>query len=225
MSLGNEDAQVRGAVSNDGSRVVFETAAGAEKHLFLRDVVRGESVQLDVRAPGLRASSERPVFQAASVDGSRVFFTDAARLTLDSTAKAGEPDLYMCDVSVVAGRLSCALRDLTVDGSPGEAANVQGDVIGVGEQGRFVYFVADGALAPSAVHGGCTSGPNPSEVPATALCNMYVRDTVSETTRLVGVLSNRDEGDWRAAGGANLVEMMGGCRGMDNGWRLCRRGV
>ncbi len=215
-SLGNQGLQVRNAVSNDGSRLVFETAPieGGVRHLFLRDVVRGDSVQLDVPALGLKASSQSPVFQAASVDGSRVFFTDAARLTFGSTAKEGEPDLYMCDVSVVAGRLSCALRDLTVDGSPGEAANVQGDIIGVGDQGRFVYFAANGALAAGAVHGDCSPGPPPAEASAAASCNLYVRDTLSETTRLVGVVSNRDEVDWRAgAAGTDLGEMTAGVSG------------
>jgi hypothetical protein len=199
--LGNRDEQVRGAVSSDGSRVVFGTGGG--RLLFLRDVARGETVQLNAPQSGVRPGTGEVVFQVATGDGSRVFFTDEARLTVDATAKEGQPDLYMCDVSVVEGKLSCALTDLTVDRNRNEAANVQGDVIGIDETGRYVYFVADGALAPGAVHGGC----NRNSVSTGALCNVYVRDVQSGVTSLVAVVADSDFPDWLARGGAPGVNL------------------
>ena len=90
-------------------------------------------------------------FQSASSDGSRIFFTDKERLTTDSTAEAGQgtgkPDLYECEVTEVAGKLSCDLTDLTVDHSEAQHANVQGFIFGADEEGTSVYLVAQGVLA------------------------------------------------------------------------------
>ena len=44
-ALGARNVASRGAVSDDGSRVVWSQRTG--KHLFLSDVVRGETVELD----------------------------------------------------------------------------------------------------------------------------------------------------------------------------------
>lgn len=203
IALGKEDEQVRGAVSNDGLRAVFEIEG---KHLFLRDVGRGETVQLDKPEPGVRPEPGRLVFQMATPDGSRIFFTDTARLTIDSTARGDAPDLYMCDVAIMAEELSCVLSDLSVDRNRNESAQVLGDVIGVDHDGRYVYFVANGALAPGAVHGDCRE-----EAPASASCNLYVRDILAGTTSLVAVLASSDGADWWASPiGSNLSDMTAG---------------
>jgi hypothetical protein len=79
-------------------------------------------------------------------DGAAVFFTDVNRLTSDSTANAGEPDLYEYDFrKPVGGRLT----DLTVDQNAGEHADVMGFVgtNETGSPGSYVYFVATGVLA------------------------------------------------------------------------------
>ena len=139
------------------------------------------------------------MFQAASADGSRVFFTDGTRLTNDATANEHEPDLYMCEISVnPQGRLSCALTDLSVDPNLGEAADVTGEVSATDASGEHVYFAASGALASAtetnaagehAVPGNCNSE---GEAP----CNLYVYDTVSRQISLVAVLSSLDDPDW-----------------------------
>jgi hypothetical protein len=217
--LGASDLQVRGAMSRDASRVVFMTEgeSGTQQHLYLHDVLRDESVQLDVPASGVRANPGRPLFQIATPDASRVFFTDDARLTVDATAKPGEPDLYACDVAVVAGKLSCSLTNLTVDANRNEAASVLGDVIGIDNAGRYVYFVANGALAPGAEHGSCVERSEPYEASSATTCNLYVRDLGSGVTSLVGVLSNRDDPDWGGGGTGplNLGELS--ARVSDNG--------
>lgn len=78
----------------------------------------------------------------ASANGSRAFFVDDGKLTVDSTATSGEPDLYEYDSS------SGDLTDLSVNAT--EPADVLG-VSGASEDGSDVYVVARGAL---------TSNPN-----------------------------------------------------------------
>jgi hypothetical protein len=192
VELGNGNQQVRNAISDDGNRVTFM----AQESLFVRDLARGETVHVDVPQAGAPGESGHAIFQLASSDGHRVFFTDELQLTTDATANggAGEKNLYMCTIEVVGGHLSCALKDLTVPPS-GEAADVQFAVIGTDTAGGLVYFVANGALTPDAVHGDCKGGRS-AQASAAASCNLYVYDAATEQVRLVAVLSNRDSNDW-----------------------------
>jgi hypothetical protein len=185
-ALGHEGFAVRHAVSDDGSRIIWTGGndSGSE-HLYLRDMRLEKTVQLDVVEEGAQGGREQPFFQTASSDGSKVFFTDDSRLTKDATSREGEPDLYMCEIGETAGRPTCELKDLTVDPNKGEAANVQGIALGAGEDGRYVYFVADGALAPGAA-------------PAR---DLYVYDTVTGVRRLVAALSDEDQSDWSGGNG------------------------
>ncbi len=180
---------VRHAISDSGTRIFWAVSDG---HLYLRDMSigeEGETVQLDAIQAGAQGGPGVPVFQIASSDGSKVFFTDASRLTVDATTNGPEPDLYMCEIRKVAGKLACQLKDLTVDENAGEAANVlpalgqavPGVVAGASEDGRYVYFVAAGALAAGATPGGD---------------NLYVYDTVRGERRLVATLANEDAPDW-----------------------------
>ena len=149
-TLGNENAaDARGAVSSNGSRIVWSnTDVHLKLHLYMRDVSRGQTVQLDENRGG-GGGAPSPEFQFASSDGTEVFFTDTENLTADSTATENEPDLYECEmVEAAGGELSCTLRDLTVDS--GGHADVQG-VVSVGsEEDASLYFVAQGALTEEA---------------------------------------------------------------------------
>ena len=102
----------RRAISDDGSRIFFSTGSG----LYMRDVARRETVRLDLTETGSAPSGGNAVFQIASTDGSVAFFTDESALTTDSGAKAGEPDLYKCEMVVVSEggreRLKCVLSDV-----------------------------------------------------------------------------------------------------------------
>jgi sugar lactone lactonase YvrE len=193
-NAGNGDFQVRGALSADGSRVFFETEES--KHLYVRDLARGETLRVDAAEAGVKASPGGASFQLASEDGSRVLFTDANRLTKDSTAKAQEPDLYECEIVIGSGgKLACELKDLSVDRA-GEAADVQGVVLGVGSDGRHVYFAARGALAAGAVSGSC---PDAGEGQCV---NLYEADRQTGAKRLVAVLAEADLPDWNAGSGS-----------------------
>ncbi len=89
-----------------------------------------------------------PEFQVASADGATVFLTDTQHLTADSGGVGA--DLYQCEVTEEAmGVLKASLIDVAPGG------DVQGQVLGISKDGSWVYFVANGVLAPGAVHGTC----------------------------------------------------------------------
>jgi hypothetical protein len=201
--VGAAGFQLRRALSSDGSRVFFETSvsggAASTRRLWLRNIDQGESVQLDAAEPGCATcESGGGIYHLASVDGSRVFFTDGRRLTSDSQATNLAPDLYMCDITEVAGGLSCDLSDLTSQTlNPGEPAGVLGSVIGASEDGSDIYFVANGALTEGegAVHGNC---PHEAGIAAQS-CNLYRYNATTGQTRLIAVLSGLDQPDWNVS--------------------------
>lgn len=177
---GAEDV-ARNAISENGARVFFSAqGAGGHEHLYVRDVEKAETVRLDPIESALS-----PLFQVASVDGAKAFFTDQQALTAGAGATNGAPDLYVC---VISEALKCNLSDLTpppAAGQPGagERADVQGGVLGASEDGSYVYFVADGVLAE-----GATAGAP----------NLYVAHdgAGSWETRFIATLSGDDSPDW-----------------------------
>jgi len=211
-ALGEPDeGVVRDTVSADGSRVVWQVPGGG--HLYLRDVALRQTVQLDAVREGKGQGKAEPMYQAASVDGSRIYFTDKQRLTGNAGGEGEafrEGDLYECEVVVSpGGKLDCKLTDLTPESASGEHARVQGLVIGTSKDGSYVYFVADGVLsdhgAPvaGAQPGGCHSGAS-----AGALCNLYVWH--EGTLGLVARISMEDAPDWNPDGGHGLAEVAAG---------------
>jgi hypothetical protein len=128
---GTTNSDARNAISSDGSRVFF---AAAGEGLYMREPFGGAggtgvTLRLDLPRAGCPVSGcgkGAAVFQDASVDGSRVWFTDSQRLT----ANAGEGDLYECAITVEAsGEPVCKLSDL------GAAAGV----LGASEDGSYLY--------------------------------------------------------------------------------------
>ncbi|HTA15820.1 MAG TPA: hypothetical protein VK781_13275, partial [Solirubrobacteraceae bacterium] len=189
--LGREDTATRRAVSDDGSRIVWDEFLG---HLYLRDMNDKSTVELDAVQSGSGAGQVTPEFQLASSDGSRVFFTDEQRLTADSGEASGQRDLYECAIVQVAGEPRCELSDLT--SVQGVRADVQGSMPGASEDGSWVYFVANGVLADGALPGDCLE----NRPPPGATCNLYVRHYNGgswEAPKLVAVLSGDDWPDWR----------------------------
>jgi hypothetical protein len=123
---------VRNAVSPDGSRVFWVGLNGSEEeHLYMRDLGRNETVELDA---GLSGPGK---FQIASKDGTVAYFTD-------------EETLYECGLVVSGGKLQCELSNL--------GSEVQGQVIGASEDGSWVYFVSNAVLAAGAPAGTCNGG-------------------------------------------------------------------
>jgi hypothetical protein len=141
LAEGHEGEDGRQAVSADGSHALF--VSGGD--LYVR--IDGErTVQVD-QAQGGSGPSGGGVFQAASADGTRVFFTDQSQLTDGSMAASGAPDLYECVLPEGASR--CELTDLTV-AKAGERADVL-QVAALGSKdSSHLYFTARGVLAVNA---------------------------------------------------------------------------
>jgi DNA-binding beta-propeller fold protein YncE len=210
--VGAEGKNVRHAISNDGSRV-FWSAGG---HLYVSDPQTGETLRVDANAGGSGNGQEEAAFQIASADGSKVFFTDNQALTpLSRPGGEGDPDLYVYELNP-GTPLSGTLRDLTPEGLEGASANVLatrtgGGVIGASEDGSYVYFVANGVLAPGAKRGTC---PREAAVePRGVTCNLYIRHFNGkqwEPTKLIAAISSEDYPDWEGAGTDDLDGMTAG---------------
>jgi hypothetical protein len=188
--IGDENRDIRGAVSQDGSRIFWvaqpEHSNGAVGPLYMRDIAGSRTVQVDAPAPGVSAPPFfDPTFEIASSSGSKVFFLEDQPLTADSNvtvkkeqAEGGPADLYVYNTE--AGTLS----DLSVDRNGSEQAGVQSMVLGAAEDGSVVYFVATGMLAA-----GAEAGKD----------NLYVASVGGSgwsAPRLIGVLSEEDANTW-----------------------------
>ncbi len=130
-------------------------------------------------------------FQTASSDDSKIFSID------------GGGDLIECEIVVeVAGKHKCNLSDLTPPLlAGGEPANVRA-VLGVSEDGSYVYFAASGALAPGAVPDGCG--------PTVEGCNVYVRhDGVTRLVTASGLWEGQGaSGNWRVSPNGRWLAFM-----------------
>jgi hypothetical protein len=210
--LGSGNNSARHAVSDDGSRIVWSDGP----HVYTRVNAtqpqsplgaKGEctvpadacTIQLDAVQGGSGTGEVNVAFQAASRDGSRVFFTDPQRLTKGSGASSGKPDLYECEIVEFEGKLQCRLSDLTP--SSGEAAEVLGTVLGASEDGAWVYFVANGVLGEGAKHGAIPG--NCSE--GAGSCTLYVWHGGAPMP--IAVLSGEDGNDWAERLGGELVAL------------------
>jgi hypothetical protein len=165
--VGRGDA--RHAISNDGSRI-FWAANGETASLYMRDTLRGETLRIGIQ----------PAFEGSSSDGSKVFF---------SKSFSSESALEVCDVMEVGGKLACHVTQLAPD--------LQGTMVASSEDGSYVYFVSNSALAAGAISGTCQKEPRSQ--PPSVQCNLYmVHDsgTLWEAPKLVAVLSGGDYADW-----------------------------
>jgi len=198
---------VRHAISNDGARLVFKAQAAGDR-LYMRDMATGETVQVDAAQGAPEPASSESLYRTANGEDSRVFFTNQKHLTANSTASAGE-DLYEFEVTSGKGEpLAGKLTDLTVDGNPGQGADVRG-VIGAGEDGSYVYFVANGVLGDGAEQGAKSGKCEQTNESFQQTCNLYV-ERYDEGTKawtpptFITALSGADGPSW---GGYGLKRM------------------
>jgi hypothetical protein len=131
------------ALSSDGERVIL---GGGVEGIYLHEMSTGVNTRID-ESEGGAGPSVTPRFAGASSDASKIFFIDSGRLT--ATSSASGADLYEYNMDKPAGE---RLTDLSVDGNPGEAANVV-TVFGESRDDSYVYFVAAGVLASGASPG------------------------------------------------------------------------
>jgi hypothetical protein len=188
----NADLDVNHAISSDGSRILFQALADggipdpAQKGITELYDRLGGSKTIEISAPAKKIEKEPSAnptpepaqFWGASTDGSRVFFTSSAELTGRSNtgvANAGSA-LYEYNLN------SSELTDLAVDTNPVDAASGTGvkGVVGVSNDGLYVYFVATGQLL---VGKGEDAEPN-----------LYVAH--GGEVKFIAMLNNEDSNDW-----------------------------
>lgn len=131
---------------------------------------------IEVPCPGA-VSRPNAIFQGASADGSRVFFTTKGVLVTGDTDK--ENDLYMTRIACPEGgtdtcepaqRQVSAVVQVSHDQIAGQPAEVQG-VLALTPDASRIYFVARGTLS---------QGPNAEgRVPIEGADNLYLYDSVS----------------------------------------------
>ncbi len=136
------------------------------------------------------------VFEGASADGSKVFFTTTQQLTNGDTDATR--DLYEYDFNAPAGqRLIQVSAGGSGDATPGSGAEVEG-VSRISEDGSHVYFVAKGVLttspSPDAQGYGAHGEPVSSGAVAQAGAeNLYVDDTETKQTAFIAELCSGAE--------------------------------
>jgi hypothetical protein len=140
---GTKVLSIDNLVSDDGSRIVFQTPneAPGGSQIYLREngerTVQVSASERDVPDP--TGGSVR--FWGASADGSQIFFTSSKALTND--AKIGDVALYRYDV---AGDF---LENLTVSPSRVDVSGADDKgVVGISENGSHVYFATDSTVVP-----------------------------------------------------------------------------
>lgn len=210
--LGGERATFnQGAISPDGQRIFLstrpaqpfdeETAAGpacetAKPLRVLQRTATPEGPVIAEIAPGAPAASGDDLFQGASADGTKAYFTsprDIAASDADPSpeacgAEVGKSkgcDLYLYDSSKPpAERLTQASAGQ--DASPGEGADVLSGATAISGDGSRAYFVAQGAL---------TGEPNPAGDSAQAgEPNLYLYGAETESLAFIATLSPADAG-------------------------------
>ncbi|HUA73439.1 MAG TPA: hypothetical protein VL988_01640 [Solirubrobacteraceae bacterium] len=219
---------MRGAISSDGSRLFWTDGAGTG--LYLRDLAQEKTIRLNsaqgqgaieagpegrqVPEPPEDLNGRQVHFQGASADGTKVLFTDTARLTEDSaqepTGEESPADLYEFELTgtdPLRGRLT----DLTA-GASATAGDVLNVIPGSSQSAANVYFVANSVLAPGAVPGRCSRNPESEPSPPGATCNLYLSEEDPANpgerhTRFIATLSSEDGGDWGSSPSSELTPL------------------
>jgi hypothetical protein len=179
-SEGREDTAGRNAsyMSRDGSRLFFTAKPTDFSFKSGRVYMREDGTRTTWISASQRTTpdpeGEKPAEIAGiTPDGSEVFILSCEKLTDDSTAHStgantctdfgpsqGQ-DLYSYDVET--GKLT----DLTVDSNPGDSLGAGVSIfLGASEDGSYVYFLANGVLAPGASPASCSD--------FRGTCNLYV---------------------------------------------------
>jgi hypothetical protein len=206
------------AVSDDGLRVFFtdvEDGTADYGQLYVREnpeqpqsalglqgecTESGKACTVEVSASQrTTADSHGPQdaeYLGASVDGSKVFFDSRAELTNNANTGGADNAANLYEYDLKSG----VLTDLTLDAGEPEGAAVLG-MVTAAQDGSYVYYVADGVLAPGAAPGNCAA--HPTESPPGATCNLYVQHyngTEWTPPAFIATLAGGDAEDWMKGG-------------------------
>ncbi|HEU4393725.1 MAG TPA: hypothetical protein VFR04_08850 [Solirubrobacterales bacterium] len=233
----------QGAISPDGSRIFLTTRpdqpydelaeegppcdpANGLRIMERTETAPGNATIAEI-APGGPAVGD-DLYQAASREGTKVYFASPRKLTASDADASSEPcgaslgaskgcDLYLYDASLPPGsRLVQASAGGTGDSTPGKGANVLSLATAISGDGSHAYFVAQGVL---------TTDPNPEGATASAgqpNLYLYERDAASPSgrTAFIGTLASGDAAKlWGTEGSffgdATAVPLHGGEAGGD----------
>jgi hypothetical protein len=220
----------QGKISSDASTVFFlalgktnqnchGSSALASDQLYARvagDGPGAHTVQLSQRSPSdcmtpscSGSSASDSVFQGASADGSKAFFTSTQKLTdagsedakhgdgasangtghgCPATTGANGCNLYLYDFSKPAGH---ELTAVSAGDSSANGPRVQG-VVAIARDGSHVYFVAQGVLTATANSQGRSAEDGAA--------NLYAYDASTATTSFIAGLPVSDQKLWLDSG-------------------------
>ena len=212
--------RMQGVVSPDGSQVYFTTRPSqtgsdacnttANRLRIMRRVETPGGAQVselvasecDRVAPACNATNGDDLYQGASVDGTKVYFTTTRQLT-DSDLDAGTAtpcgtffgspgcDLYLYDSDRPAGnRLVQVSAGDAGSPTPGDGAGVLDGIAAISADGSHVYFVAQGVLTNEANSQGQTAGAFQSNL----YSFVYDEDHPDGDIQFVGRVSALDGG-------------------------------
>jgi hypothetical protein len=232
-TLGGNGVRVYNAMSGDGGTVFFtatKCASGSgvnagiavpAETLYAR-VGGSRSVLVSGRSPGdctaasgcLGSPAGDALFEGASVDGSKAFFTDTQRLTDSASqdANSGDGPFHGEGCSGTTGTNGCNLYEydfanpvghsllaVSAGDTSGGGPRVQ-DVMAISSDGSHVYFVAKGVLSGAANGQGLVARAGAE--------NLYVfeRDASYPQGRVsfIAVLPEADKAQWSEGIGGSL---------------------
>lgn len=192
LAVGAVEGDDYHAIAGNGEIVYFTaTPEGGAPTIYAR-VAAEETITISAPSPscGCAGPAQEAVYQGASANGEKVFFTTAQPLVDGDTDTSG--DLYEYDFAEPPGRrLIQVSRGGLGDLTPGTGAEVAG-VVAISKDGSHVYYAAGGALTsvPNALGDGAVPDP-----PAGAE-NIYGYDTETGETRFVATLPEADAQLW-----------------------------
>lgn len=165
-------------VSENGSRVFFtaerQKSANPQEVGKLGVFVREDgTITRDLSLSETATADNGATLQAATPDGSRVYFTANAGLTAESSSEG--TDLYEYNLETEA------LTDLSIEQGPGGAAVAS--VLGVSANGSHIYFAARAQLLPG-------QGNSRAENLQDSTFSLYVN--AEGTIGFVGTITNQD---------------------------------
>ncbi|HEY4276675.1 MAG TPA: hypothetical protein VGM91_00570 [Conexibacter sp.] len=133
-------------MSADGSRIFF--TRWSDNAIFMRvDGTESVPISASQRTGDDPTVSVPGQFQAASADGTKVVFASGARLT-DGSRANGYATMYMYDTT------TRRLSDLGAPNDPSNLNEARAEVLlGMSQSGDYVYFAAQGDIAPGGVEG------------------------------------------------------------------------
>jgi hypothetical protein len=198
-AMGNQDASgpftggfapVAGAVSGDGSQVIFTSpdpstagvAGCAPPEIYVR--AAGTStmqVSASAKAGGDPSGPKEKVYAGASEEDGRidtVFFTSKEKLTEDANTGGSDEGNDLYAYTLLTGSQPAQLIDLTSENNtPGPGGSAEVTFLGASRGGMLVYFTASSVL---------TAQPNShGQAAQSGLSNLYVYEAATKHTTFI----------------------------------------